>query len=541
VAAWLTEGRGLGMLWGMNEPPFPSPEILQQRLQEFLRTSFAQSGTAGGATAPAAETPPPSPQPERSPLEDFQFSPQEIKQHLDRFVIRQDEAKKVLAVAVCDHYHHARRAARARAEGRSLPLEYSKPNILLLGPTGVGKTYLVKHVAELIGVPFVKADATKFSETGYVGGDVDDLVRELYDRANGDLTLAEHGIIYIDEIDKIAASSNVSGRDVSGRGVQTTLLKLMEETEVPLRNPSDLAGQMQAMMEFQKKGRVARESINTRHVLFVVSGAFTPLPEIITRRLRQARIGFGADPVISTEEVNLLTQATTRDFVDFGLEPEFIGRLPVRVACAGLTADDLYAILKTSEGSLLRQYVSAFAAYGIEVEFTDEAMQELAARAALEKTGARGLLSVCEEVFRDFKFYLPGSGVRRVRVDAGLIQDPAGTLQGLLDQGRQNLQESLREQIRQFADGLSHRAEVKFSFSAEAIDRLLVRAGEENRDPLELARALFQDYEYGLKLAARDPAKTSFEVTPETLENPAAVLSDWIVSSYKEPATASNP
>lgn len=517
----------------MSDSSFPSPELLQQRLQEFLRSSFPQTS----APSPAPDSPPPAPAPSRSPLEDFQFSPAEIKKHLDRFVIRQDDAKKVLAVAVCDHYHHARRAAHARADGRPLPLEYNKPNILLLGPTGVGKTYLVKHIAELIGVPFVKADATKFSETGYVGGDVDDLVRELYDRANGDLTLAEHGIIYIDEIDKIAASSNLSGRDVSGRGVQTTLLKLMEETEVPLRNPSDIASQMQAMMEFQKKGRVSRDSINTRHILFVVSGAFTPLHDIISKRLRQARIGFGADPAPDPRENSLLPQAATRDFIDFGLEPEFIGRLPVRVACSPLSADDLFEILKTSEGSLLRQYASAFAAYGIEVHFSEEAMHEIARRAALENTGARGLLSVCEQVFRDFKFHLPGSGVRRLPVGAALIQDPAAALEALLDEGRINLDESIRDQIRQFADGLSHRAEVRFTFSQEALDLLVARAKEQNQDPLQLARTLFKDYEYGLKLAARDPSKTEFQVTPATLENPDAVLSDWIVSSYKEPST----
>src|SRR5205085_2156402 len=162
------------------------------------------------------------------------------------FVIRQDEAKKVLSVAMCDHYHHVRLAR----EGKDQP-NYTKQNIILIGPTGVGKTHLIRHVANLIGVPFVKADATKFSETGYVGGDVDDLVRELVEHAKGDISLAEIGIVFLDEIDKIATSSKNPGRDVSGRGVQTGLLKLMEETEVSLKNPSDIQSQIQSVIEMQ--------------------------------------------------------------------------------------------------------------------------------------------------------------------------------------------------------------------------------------------------------------------------------------------------
>jgi len=164
----------------------------------------------------------------------FQRKPRDVKAHLDRFVIQQDEAKKVLSVALCDHYH----AVQAALAGKAMP-NYTKQNIILLGPTGVGKTYLVRSMADLIGVPFVKADATKFSETGYVGGDVEDIVRELVRRADGDIARAQHGIIYIDEIDKLASAPNSSGRDVSGRGVQTNLLKLMEETEVPARSPQD--------------------------------------------------------------------------------------------------------------------------------------------------------------------------------------------------------------------------------------------------------------------------------------------------------------
>src|SRR5690606_1694525 len=300
------------------------------------------------------------------------------------------------------------------------------------GPTGVGKTYLIQNIARLIGVPFVKADATKFSETGYVGGDVEDLVRELVAQANGDVSLAESGIIYIDEIDKIAGVTNMSGRDVSGHGVQRNLLKLMEETEVPLRSPTDIASQMQAFMEFQTKGKIEKKTINTRHILFIVSGAFNGLTEIIKRRIGSKQIGFTEGKTSAREEEYLLDRVKSVDLIEYGFEAEFVGRLPVFVYCQPLSTEDLFNILKFSEGSLLRQYKRDFRAYGIDVYFTDDGMWAISEKASQEQTGARGLMSVCEKLFREYKYRLPDSEVKEFIVDAETVENPLGRLEELL-------------------------------------------------------------------------------------------------------------
>src|ERR1700686_2970827 len=439
-----------------QNPPFPSPEELKSKLAEFMKTNFGDKVSFTAYTEPetieaGAE--------EKRKCDDgeeigFDFLPLDIKAHLDRFVIQQDEAKKLLSIAVFDHYKHVNflRQLEKQDAVRAEETEYAKQNVILVGPTGVGKTYLIKHIAELIKVPFVKADATKFSETGYVGGDVEDLVRELVDKADGDVQLAQFGIIYIDEIDKIAAAGNLVGRDVSGRGVQTTILKLMEETEVPLRSANDLQAQLQAAFEFQKRGgKAKRETISTRHILFVVSGAFDRLKQQVSRRLAQGQIGFNAEPrpVMDNE---LFQHVTTQDFVEYGFEPEFIGRLPVRVVCLDLDAEDLFKIMKYSEGSLLRQYERAFRAYGIEISFDDEALRLTADAAAEEKTGARGLLTVFEKLFRDYKYYLAGTGLSQLRVTAELGREAKRVLDRLMAESHEHKGKALEVSARQFAD-----------------------------------------------------------------------------------------
>jgi ATP-dependent Clp protease ATP-binding subunit ClpX len=513
----------------MSDPVLPTPEQMQRRLQELLRTTFAAPGGA-----PEQSEQPPQDKTPTVPdvIRNFDLTPRDIKKHLDRFVIRQDDAKKVLGIAVCDHYNNARMMSGRAVDAQ--PLEYAKQNVLIAGPTGVGKTYLVKHVAELIGVPFVKADATKFSETGYVGGDVEDLVRELVQKADGNIALAQYGIIYIDEIDKIAASSDLVGRDVSGRGVQTTLLKLMEDTEVSLRGGNDLQSQIQAALEFQKRGKVARESISTRHILFIVSGAFEKLTNVVSRRLKTAGIGFGADPAAATSSgAELLRLAGTRDFVDYGLEPEFIGRLPVRVVCESLAEGDLYDILKQSEGSLIRQYERAFGAYGIEAVFSNEALRRIASLAVRENTGARGLMTVCERLMREFKYQLPGTGVRTLEVTPAVLDDPSATIEVLLKAGEEEARQAQRMVVDQFAERFGEQHGFVFRFSSEAVTAILAKASEKNISARDLCESLFKDYQFGLGLICRNSGQSEFVIPPEAVDAPDRVLSQWVVASYR--------
>jgi ATP-dependent Clp protease ATP-binding subunit ClpX len=455
---------------------------------------------------------------------------------LDRFVIQQAEAKKVLSVAICDHYNHVR-ACLENPELRER--DYAKQNILLLGPTGVGKTYLMRCIARLIGVPFVKADATKFSETGYVGGDVEDLVRDLVKAADGDVDLAQYGIVYIDEIDKIAsASSGAGGRDVSGRGVQINLLKLMEETDVNLQSQTDLAAQMQAMMDFQRSGRARKRTINTRHILFIVSGAFDKLAEQVKRRVQSGSIGFaGASTTAATarpeHDSHYLRLAQSRDIIDYGMEPEFVGRLPVRVACQALTAVDLEKILLTSEGSILAQYRADFAGYGIDFEITPEAVQEIATQAHRENTGARGLMTVLERVFRDFKFELPSTAVKSFRIDATTVAAPGETLRALLRDNALKQREVLRGEVTAFVRRFQQEHGFELEFDEEAFTVLIEESLAADKTIRALCEEKFRNFHHGLKLLAGDGEPGRFTITRAVVEDPEKAISRWVVERFQ--------
>ena len=414
-------------------------------------------------------------------------------------------------------------------------VEYVKQNVILLGPTGVGKTYLVRILAQLIGVPFVKADSTKFSETGYVGGDVEDLVRELVRVADGNLRLASHGIIFLDEIDKVASVRTAHGRDPSGRGVQVGLLKLMEETEVSVRSPMDLGAQFQDLMQM-RGGAPAKRTINTKHILFVVSGAFSGIEDIIEKRLSERNVGLAAgtragDVHDRKKSANLIPRVTTQDFVEYGFEPEFIGRLPVRVALDPLDADDLFRILATSEGSILRQYRQSFADYGIDIAFEPDALRHLARLAADEKTGARGLMSVLERSLRDFKFDLPGGTLRRFAVTESLVDDPSAALAAIQSAPADAETAYWMALVREFETEFSYGHGVRLVLDQAAVGTA-IRLSEEIGVPVkEYLTTTFESHVAFLRKVLQESGRSQLTVTPQVLAQPGAGIDIWLAET----------
>jgi len=579
----------------------PDPKDVEKEISEFLSEKFGgRVKLITPMVSPSDASEDEKDESSKKKKIDFSLKPQELEVYLNQYVVKQDEAKAVLSTKICTHFNRIKYAESAGADSRPI-LGNIKNNILMAGPTGVGKTYIIKLIADKLGVPFVKADATKFSETGYVGGDVEDLMRDLVREADEDIELAQYGIVYIDEIDKIAASSHLIGPDVSRTGVQRALLKPMEETDVDLKVPHDPISMLEEIERYRKTGQRKKRVINTKNILFIMSGAFSELGDVTKKRIADQGIGFGASVRSSGRSMDYLKYVKPQDLVEFGFETEFVGRLPVITLFEELSEDDLYAILKNPNNPVVLSKKLDFKAYGIDVKFEDDALRAIAGRAYKEGTGARSLVSVVEKILLKLEKQLPSGPVRQVAVTKGVVDDSAKALEEMLSRQEADrskwadayervceeekaairnyikenqemlmndsdmlMSESKRnliaevyannvcdidgvmrkvknryEQLKEIQSYFCRAQGLQVTIDEEAMDGLILEMETAGLTPGDFYKKLTGDFQYAFKLVRESTGRTDFVITKQALDDHEAFLNDLVKESYTDDTEAS--
>jgi ATP-dependent Clp protease ATP-binding subunit ClpX len=579
----------------------PNPKEIEKEVADFLGRKYGDQVKIASSTAVPLE--------ERSETEayiskkekqiHFELKPEEMIAYLDQYVIKQNQAKRVLATKICTHFNRIRYQKSTSMDAPEISGGI-KNNVLMIGPTGVGKTYIIKLIANKIGVPFVKGDATKFSETGYVGGDVEDLVRDLVRESENDIELAQYGIIYIDEIDKIASSRNLIGPDVSRTGVQRALLKPMEETDVELKVPHDPISMIQEVEQFRKTGKREKRSLNTKNILFIVSGAFTELHEIIRKRTSAQGIGFSVAMPNSQTKSDILKKVKAEDLIEYGFETEFVGRLPVKAVFERLSQEDLLSILQNPNNPIILNKKLDFATYGIDIKFSDGALRLLAKQAFEENTGARGLVSVIEQALIPFETKLPSTNIKHFPVTVSVIEDPENVLAEWLISGkedqrmadfkainienqrhvtqyltenRKNLStqyglplssyrvdkiakyyinnvteigtsvkriKSYYDKIKKIEIDFYNKYDINIVLEEDAVDYILESLSTGSMDAKTIYEKLITDFEYGLKLVQEKAGGNRFFISKSALLNPEGYLDQLIKSEFNKKRAGSD-